>query len=123
MAPEKRILVVDDEPEMAALVAAILAGEGYAVRSVANARDCFVTLEDEAARPALIVLDVMLPDMDGFQTLGRIRGATSTASIPVILVSTLDGKSYRKRAKENGAAAYLTKPFEPAALLEAVRRA
>ena len=115
--------MVDDDSEIAALVSAVLSSEGYEIDVVGTARECFLLLEDAAKRPALIVLDVMLPDLDGFQTLGRLRAATTTAAIPVILLSTLEGKSYRKRAEEKGAAAYLTKPFEPAVLLETVRRA
>lgn len=118
-----RVLVVDDDEALAALIRDVLVAQGYAVDSVGNARDCFARLEDPASLPALVVMDVMLPDQDGFEALGRLRGSKATSAIPVILVSTLQGKSYRERAREGGAAAYLAKPFEPTDLVEAVRRA
>ncbi|MBI4346157.1 MAG: response regulator transcription factor [Elusimicrobia bacterium] len=122
MGAKGKILVVDDDPELGALIRDVLASGGYDPETVSTARECFLRLE-KPAPPALILMDVMLPDLDGFEALERLKRAGATKVIPVILLSTLDGKSYRKRAEEKGAAAYVPKPFEPAALLDAVRRA
>ena len=120
--PGGRALVVDDDPGVSRLLSDILALEGLAVDTVASAEACFERLAG-GGLPTLILLDVMLPGIDGFDTLARLRGSTRTASIPVIMISTLPEKSYHRRAEDLGAVAYLRKPFAPRELIDTVRRA
>lgn len=121
MSAPPRVLVVDDDPACVSLLRDILSRDGLAVESAATASECFERLCGPP--PQLILLDIMLPDVDGLSALGRIRGATATAGIPVIVISTLSEKSYRLRARELGAAGYLVKPFDARRLVDEVRRA
>jgi two-component system KDP operon response regulator KdpE len=102
------ILVVDDEPPIVRLVRAKLQADGYAVATAGRGEEALAFLEDE--RPDLIVLDLMMPGMDGFETLRRIR---STSQIPVILLTARAGDHDKLRGLEGGADDYVTKPFNP----------
>ena len=116
-----RILVVEDEPEMAALLARGLRGEGYAVDLAANGIEG-ITLA--TAEPYdIAVLDVMLPGMSGFELCRRLR--EQTIGIAILLLTARDAVDDRVRGLDSGADDYLTKPFEFAELaarLRALRR-
>jgi two-component system OmpR family response regulator len=116
-----RILVVEDEPEMAALLARGLRGEGYVVEIADNGIDG-ITLA--TAEPFdLAVLDVMLPGMSGFELCRRLR--EQTIGIAILLLTARDAVDDRVRGLDSGADDYLTKPFEFAELaarLRALRR-
>jgi two-component system OmpR family response regulator len=116
-----RILVVEDEPEMAALLARGLRGEGYVVEIAGNGIDG-ITLA--TAEPFdIAVLDVMLPGMSGFELCRRLRDQTS--GIAILLLTARDAVDDRVRGLDSGADDYLTKPFEFAELaarLRALRR-
>jgi twitching motility two-component system response regulator PilG len=70
----------------------------------------------------LILLDVMLPDLDGFEVCRRLKSDQTTRSIPVIIFTALDRDEYRSRGQQCGAAAYVTKPFDPERLMETIRQ-
>jgi DNA-binding response OmpR family regulator len=111
-----RILVVDDEPRYLRLLEANLATEGYEVTSVADGAGA---LEAFSARPAdLILLDVMLPDMDGFTVCQRIR---QFSSVPIIMLTAKGEERDRVRGLDVGADDYLVKPFSVMELLARVR--
>jgi len=82
------ILIVDDLPENLSVLGSLLQGAGYRVK-VANAGDVALRLAEHAPRPSLILLDVMMPDMDGLEVLARLRADEATRDIPVILVTAL----------------------------------
>ncbi len=114
-----RALVVDDSAPVRDLVVVNLELEGFEVRSAPDG-------EAGAAlaaswRPDVITLDVVMPRLDGFQTLARLRAHEGTASIPVVLVTGRALAADRARGEALGADAYLTKPFEPAELVAVVR--
>lgn len=116
-----RILVVEDEPEMAALLARGLRTEGYAVDLADNGIDA-ITLSNDNSYD-LAVLDVMLPGMSGFELCRRLR--EQTLGIAIILLTARDAVDDRIRGLDAGADDYLTKPFmfaELAARLRALRR-
>lgn len=116
-----RVLVVEDEPEMSALIARGLRGEGYAVDIAANGIDA-ITLAAEAPYD-VAVLDVMLPGMSGFELCRRMRDDAQASAI--VLLTARDAVDDRVRGLDAGADDYLTKPFafaELAARLRAVRR-
>ena len=113
------IAVVEDEEDIRALVAAGLKKEGFRIRQYAEGKDLLVQLRRE--RPDLVVLDVMLPDMDGFAICRSLRGDRDLARIPVIMLTARAGESDRVLGLEVGADDYVTKPFSPKELAARVR--
>ena len=102
------ILVVDDEPAIRRLVRAKLQADGYAVVLAERGEEALRLLEDE--RPDLVVLDLMMPGMDGFEALRRIR---ALGQLPVIMLTARAGDADKLRGLEGGADDYVTKPFNP----------
>jgi two-component system, OmpR family, KDP operon response regulator KdpE len=102
------VMVVDDEPSILRLVRAKLQADGYAVVTAESGAQALELLDDQ--RPELIVLDVMMPAMDGFEALRRIRTAHDT---PVILLTARAGDADKLRGLQGGADDYVTKPFNP----------
>jgi len=116
--PSPLVLIVDDNPENLSVVGELLLPR-HAVR-VANGGARAQQLARMAPQPDLILLDVMMPDMDGFQVLGALRDDPATADIPVVLLTALDSAEDEERGLLMGAADYLTKPVRPAVLLARV---
>ena len=112
----RRVLVVDDDPDILDALAEILEVEGYEVQRARNGREALQRLEQ--ARPDLVLLDLMMPVMDGWE----FARSLSPASRPPIIVLSAD-RNVSARAKEIGALDWLAKPFELTELLAAVRRA
>jgi two-component system, OmpR family, phosphate regulon response regulator PhoB len=110
-----RVLVVDDEPEIVALVAYHLAKSGYRVSTAASGQDALDMARRE--RPALIVLDLMLPGMSGFEVLEVLRGDDSTRDVAVLMLTARREEVDRIRGLSLGADDYLTKPFSPQELV------
>ena len=114
------VLVVDDRPDARYSMARPLAAAGFDVRETATGRDALrlARLQTDA-----IVLDLVLSDMDGYEVLRRLKADPVTTSIPVILKTAVhldDG--HRQGGLQAGAAAYFAEPFDPQALIAAVRR-
>ena len=114
-----RILVVDDEPDITALVAYHLARSGYRVSTAANGVEALQAARDE--QPALIVLDLMLPELSGFEVLERIRADKSLAETPVLMLTARRDEPDRVQGLSLGADDYLVKPFSPQELVLRVR--
>jgi len=112
-------LVIDDDPDMNSIVGAYVEMSGLAYRSAADATAGLAEIARD--RPDVVLLDVMLPDMDGFEVLRRIRGAPATRDLPVILLTALGDPESRRRGREAGATDYLAKPFDPDTLMRAIR--
>ena len=115
----EKILIVDDEPENLQLVSFILSREGFQVTALQSGREALNFLEKEI--PHLIILDVMMPEIDGFQICRLIRQKPQTAHIPVLLLTALTGVEQRIKGFESGADVFLSKPFEPEELLARVK--
>ena len=111
----ERILVVDDEPDIVALVVYHLAKAKYKVSSATSGSDALALAKRE--RPALVVLDLMLPGMSGFDVLEQLRADANTASIAVLMLTARKEEPDRIRGLELGADDYLTKPFSPQELV------
>jgi CheY-like chemotaxis protein len=115
-----RALVVDDSRVIRELIAVNLELEGF---EVTTAGDGERALELAAEfRPDVITLDVMMPRLNGFETVSRLRQDPRTAGIPVVMVTGRAQTADRERGEEVGVEAYLTKPFEPAELIDVVSR-
>ena len=115
VAEGERILVVDDEPDIVALVVYHLAKAKYRVSSAASGPDALALAKRE--RPSLIVLDLMLPGMSGFDVLARLRQDPDTAGVAVLMLTARKDEPDRIRGLELGADDYLTKPFSPQELV------
>src|SRR5687767_10694998 len=106
-----RILVVDDEPDITALVAYHLAKAGYRVSTAANGADALKAAREE--RPDVVVLDLMLPGASGYDVLAELRRKDETREVGVILLTARRDEPDRIRGLTLGADDYLTKPFSP----------
>ncbi len=111
----ERILVVDDEPEIVALVAYHLAKAGYQVSTAATGQDALD--KSRRDRPSLIVLDLMLPGMSGFDVLEALRSDDQTRDVAVLMLTARREEPDRIRGLSLGADDYLTKPFSPPELV------
>ncbi|MCA1646026.1 MAG: response regulator [Chloroflexi bacterium] len=116
------ILIVDDEPSVRAMVHASIQVRGVRYRAVeaANAAEALALAASE--QPRLILLDVGLPDHDGFWVCRALKNTPSTAHIPVIMLTAMSLPSDRAQAITAGADGYIVKPFSPRALLEELDR-
>jgi two-component system cell cycle response regulator len=114
-----RVLVVDDIPSNIKLLEARLAAEYFEVDSASNGADALVKMD--AREPDIVLLDVMMPGMDGFEVCRRIKNNPQTAHIPVVMVTALDQTSDRVAGLGAGADDFLTKPVDDAALFARVR--
>jgi DNA-binding response OmpR family regulator len=115
----KRILVVDDEMYIVNILDFTLAGEGWEVISANNGEDALRTLLK--VEPDLVILDVMMPRIDGVEVCRAIKAREESAETPVILLSAKDSDRDREKGMEAGADLYLTKPFSPSRLIEEIR--
>lgn len=119
--PQVCVLVIDDEEVIRANVRRLLELEGYAVLSAAGGEEGLELARMH--RPAVVVCDLVMPDLDGYGVLKGLRGSKETAGIPVVLLTASAGEGERDFALRAGAAFYVTKPFDLKQLLHAVRRA
>jgi DNA-binding response OmpR family regulator len=111
-----RVLIVDDDPPSLKMTAFLLAEEGYEVATADNGLDALRLVDQQA--PDLVILDVMMPGLDGLQVTQRIR---RNMSVPIIILSAKGETVDRVHGLDVGADDYLAKPFEPAELLARVR--
>jgi putative two-component system response regulator len=116
--PAPTLLIVDDNPENLTVLGEILQSE-FRVRAATNGVRA-LELAALAPRPALALLDVMMPDMDGYQLLARLRADPATRDIPVVFVTAMDAAADEARGLAMGAADYITKPLRPAIVLARV---
>jgi diguanylate cyclase (GGDEF)-like protein/PAS domain S-box-containing protein len=114
------VLIVDDVPDNLSAVAEILQSVNIIVR-VANSGAVALRLARLEPRPSLILLDIMMPGMDGYEVLAELRKSPATHDIPVIFVSALDAETDEEQGFTLGAADYITKPIKPGILLARVR--
>ncbi len=117
---KQRILVVDDEPEAVELVEFNLKQAGYAVVTAVDGAEALKKARSQT--PDLIVLDVMLPEMDGFEICKTLRLEPATARVPIVMLTAKAAEIDRVLGLELGADDYLTKPFSPRELLLRVKK-
>jgi len=116
----KRILICDDDPAILRVLEVNLEVEGYDVLLAHHGQEAYEVAVAE--HPDLIILDIMMPRLDGYQTCAKLKENDAVKDIPVVFLSAKAQQSDIDRGKEFGVADYLTKPFDPMDLLDVVER-
>lgn len=114
-----RVMIVEDEPHIVESLSFLLAREGFDVRAMDDGAAALRALEAEP--PDVLVLDVMLPGLDGFELLRRLRAAPALKSLPVLMLTAKGQRRDREIAEAAGADRFMTKPFSNAELVAAVK--
>lgn len=115
-----RVLVVDDDPIIIELLVLNLELEGHDVVTASDGRQALDRAHD--ADPDLVLLDIMMPEIDGFEVCERLRADPATATLPVVFLSARAHEADLVRGTKVGADAYVTKPFDPMELMELIAR-
>lgn len=118
MDTKKTIMVVDDNPDIITIVKTILEGKGYTVFSASSGPELLELLKER--KPDLIILDIMMPEMDGLEVLTRLKGMADTATIPVILLTAKVQYEDVLGGYKLGADYYITKPFTSTQLVNGI---
>ncbi len=113
------ILIVDDNPDNLRLLAGFLSADGYQIRAASNGRQALDAVAKKL--PDLILLDLMMPKIDGYEVCRRLKADTNTRSIPILFISALDETMDKVKAFEVGGVDYIVKPFQPAEVLARVK--
>jgi len=114
----KKILVIDDEPHLVDVLANRLKASGYEVVTAVVGREGLEKAMKE--KPGLILLDVLMPDLDGFQVLRALKGAAETQHIPVMILTVKKWGEDIQKMMTAGAIGHIVKPFDPKALLKKI---
>jgi two-component system response regulator RpaA len=117
--PSADVLVVEDDTQINELVGAYVQIAGYEYRAALDGASAMAAVRERL--PSLIILDLMLPDTDGFEIARQLKGDERTASVPIVMLTALDRDEQRKRGLAAGAVKYMTKPFDPDQLIDAIR--
>src|SRR5215210_2345440 len=115
----RKVLVIDDEPGIIEIVEANLEGDGFEVISAANGKEGLEKIKSDS--PDLVVLDVMMPEMDGWEVLRRIEQDPNIAGLPVIMLTAKAADEDYIHGLEEGAVEYITKPFYPQELVNRIK--
>jgi DNA-binding response OmpR family regulator len=116
---KKHIMLVDDSRTVAWIVREALEGEGYSVRCVYNGQEALEHLAER--KPDLVILDILMPKMNGLEVLSKIKGSSETASVPVIMLSVNGRHDDILKGYNLGADYYITKPFKPSELIHGIQ--
>ena len=115
----KTVLLVDDEPDMLEMLRLRLEKVGYKVITAITGEECITKAEE--TYPDLILLDILLPGMSGFEVARQLKAKDITKDIPVIMVTALIGKDVEAKGLERGADYFISKPFDPEELLSKIK--
>jgi CheY-like chemotaxis protein len=118
MENNKTIMVVDDNPDIITIVRTILEGKGFNVLSATSGAECLEALKSQ--RPDLIVLDIMMPEMDGLEVLTRLKAMSEFANVPVVLLTAKVQYEDVLGGYKLGADYYITKPFTSTQLINGI---
>ncbi len=114
------ILVVDDEPYMIRLLQHHIQRAGYRMVKATNGREALERIRED--KPSLVLMDVMMPELNGLEVLAELRKREETKLLPVIIMTANAQRFTREEAEAAGVSAFLTKPFSPTQLMTEVRR-
>jgi len=113
-----KILVVDDEQDIVTIIGKVLKKKGYEVITACDGLECIKKVETEL--PDLILLDNIMPNMDGPAVLSKLKASKKTKDIPVIIVTAITDQEHITGAQKGGAIEYIVKPFDYTVLLEKI---
>jgi len=119
MKAKKKVLAIDDENDILLIIKSALHEEGYDVVTANNGYDGLALAED--ASPDLIILDILMPEMDGFEVLQQLRENEKTARIPIVILTGMSSKDKIREALNKGIDYYIVKPFEYQDLVSKVK--
>ncbi len=114
-----KILLVDDDAALVGLLRLVLEYEGHTVQTAYTGQEALEALEEE--QPDLVILDIMMPDINGIEVCARIRATPHLAHLPIAILTAKPGEEDRIRAMEAGADAYWMKPLSPRQLKQRIR--
>lgn len=117
---KKKILIVEDEESLLKLESILLTSKGYHVQGAADGRTALEAVK--TMKPDLVLLDIMLPEIDGFEVCRRIKEDETTRHIPVIMLTAKKSREDMARGEQVGADWYITKPFKSAMVIETIQR-
>lgn len=117
---KKKILIVEDEESLLKLESILLTSRGYEVKGVADGQAALDALA--VMKPDLVLLDIMLPEIDGFEVCRQIKENEATRHIPVIMLTAKKSREDMARGEQVGADWYITKPFKSAMVIETIQR-
>jgi DNA-binding response OmpR family regulator len=120
LAKPARILVCDDDPVILRLIEVNLDLEGFDVVTASRGEDAIAKAAETV--PDLILLDLMMPEMSGWELAERLQNQEASANIPIVFLSARTQEDDRRRGEELGVAGYVTKPFDPADLVATIRK-
>ncbi len=115
----KKILIADDRSEVVELVRVSLEGEDYQIIDASDGKEALEKIRKE--KPDLVLLDVVMPKMDGFEVLSKLKKDPQTREIPVIMLTAQGQKLDQEKGRRLGARDYITKPFSPSHLLNKIK--
>jgi len=116
----KHILVIEDQNDLRDVLRTLLTGSGYAVSEAADGRDGVE--KAKSGRPDLILMDIQLPRMDGYEATRQIKAHPNLKATPIIAISSFAMKGDEEKARASGCDHYVTKPYSPIQLLKVIRR-
>ena len=117
---KKKILVVEDEQDLLTLQSMLLSIEGYTVEGVMDGQTALDVVE--TMKPDLILLDIMLPEVDGFQVCRQLKSNEATRHIPIIILTAKKSKEDLIMGEQVGADMYITKPYKTSMVIEAIQK-
>lgn len=115
----EKILIIDDDATMVNLLSTVLEFEGYETRKALSGKEALESIDGDL--PDIILLDIMMPGMDGFEVLARLRGDARTERLPVIMLTARTEDRDIFEGWRRGADEYVTKPFDPRELVQAIK--
>ncbi len=117
---KKKILIVEDEESLLKLESILLISKGFEVKGVPNGRAALEAVAED--KPDLVLLDIMLPEIDGFEVCRQLKSDPATRHIPVIMLTAKKSREDMVRGEKVGADWYITKPFKSAMVIETIQR-
>ena len=118
--PDKKILVVDDEPNVVRTLTFVLQKEGYQVATAVNGEEALKKVRED--KPSLIFLDIMMPKKNGYEVCQEIKSDSSLKDIHIAMLSAKGQEADKDKALNLGADEFITKPFSPVQVIERVRQ-
>ncbi len=117
---KKKILIVEDEESLLKLESILLISKGFEVKGAQNGRAALEAVAED--KPDLVLLDIMLPEIDGFEVCRQLKSDPATRHIPVIMLTAKKSREDMVRSEKVGADWYITKPFKSAMVIETIQR-